>query len=189
MTNSASARILAIGVAEVTWDLIRDPSFAASVPFLRQMEREGARGVTLATQPLVPEPLWATIATGRSPGGHGIFEALRFCSNAFVLIPQRFPGERGFQFAYSEKPLDCSANQNYIAPVPPTEGRFAIVTRCWAGMRWTLWRQAGSPAGRNVRSVRRSRVVLAPRPWRLSFPACAGEATVTTNAAHRGEYV
>ena len=63
-----------------------------------------------------------------------------------------------------------------------------IVTRRWAGVRWTLRRQAGSLAGRNVRSVRRSRVVLAPRPWRLSFPACAGEATVTINAAHRGEH-
>ena len=41
--------------------------------------------------------------------------------------------------------------------------------------------------GRNARGGRRSRVVLAPRPWRLSFPACAGEATVTKNAAHRGE--
>ncbi len=39
-----------------------------------------------------------------------------------------------------------------------------------------------------MRRVRRSRVVLAPRPWRLSFPACAGEATVTKNAAHRGEH-
>ena len=36
--------------------------------------------------------------------------------------------------------------------------------------------------------VRRSRVVLAPRPWRLSAPACAGAATVTKSAAHRGEH-
>src|SRR3989441_12420354 len=41
---------------------------------------------------------------------------------------------------------------------------------------------------RNARSVRRSRVVLAPRPWRLSTPARAGVATVTKNAAHRGEH-
>jgi hypothetical protein len=46
----------------------------------------------------------------------------------------------------------------------------------------------GSSAGRNARSVRRSRVVLAPRPWRLSMPARAGMATVTKNAAHRGEH-
>src|SRR6185312_1999614 len=42
--------------------------------------------------------------------------------------------------------------------------------------------------GRRHGGVRRSRVVLAPRPWRLSMPACAGVATVTRNAAHRGEH-
>jgi len=45
-----------------------------------------------------------------------------------------------------------------------------IVTNVGRGMRWTLRRQAGSLARRNVCSVRRSRVVLAPRPWRLSGP-------------------
>jgi hypothetical protein len=34
------------------------------------------------------------------------------------------------------------------------------------GMRWTLWRQAGFSPDENVRSGRRNRVVLAPRPWR-----------------------
>ena len=42
--------------------------------------------------------------------------------------------------------------------------------------------------GRRLICVRRSRVVLAPRPWRLSTPARAGVATVTINAAHRGEH-
>jgi len=48
----------------------------------------------------------------------------------------------------------------------PSEGRIAIVTTRWRGLRWTLRRQAGSPAGRKRGSVRRNRVVLAPRPWR-----------------------
>ena len=43
-------------------------------------------------------------------------------------------------------------------------------------------------ARRRQSCVRRSRVVLAPRPWRLSTPARAGSATVTINAAHRGEH-
>ncbi len=45
------------------------------------------------------------------------------------------------------------------------------------------------PAGRKRRSVRRNRVVLAPRPWRLSGPAVLGPATVTIKAAHPGEHV
>src|SRR5437868_13474307 len=85
--------------------------------------------------------------------------------------------------------LTSSANRKYKHRTPRRpRGRFAIVTECWRGLRWTLRRQASLLAGRNVRSVRRSRVVLAPRPWRLSMPACAGVATVTKNAAHRGEH-
>src|ERR1700752_2732854 len=67
----------------------------------------------------------------------------------------------------------------------PTEGRFAIVTIRRVRMRWTLWRQVWQRdpgkvgnrfsdkdhaqtrhTGRKRCSVRRSRVVLAPRPWR-----------------------
>jgi len=43
-------------------------------------------------------------------------------------------------------------------------------------------------AGRKRCSVRRSRVVLAPRPWRLSAQPVPGAATVTIKAAHRGEH-
>ena len=76
------------------------------------------------------------------------------------------------------------------SPVPaPIEGRIARSSRhVGRGMRWTRRRQV-LQAGRRHGCGRRSRVVLAPRPWRLSGPACAGLATVTKNAAHRGEHV
>jgi hypothetical protein len=71
----------------------------------------------------------------------------------------------------------------------PTRDVRAIVTTRRAGMRWTQRCRVLLARKRRQSCVRRSRVVLAPRPWRLSFPACAGEATVTKNAAHRGEHV
>jgi len=46
----------------------------------------------------------------------------------------------------------------------------AIVTERGAGCDGRVLRQAGFPARRERGSVRRSRVVLAPRPWRLSVP-------------------
>ena len=40
-------------------------------------------------------------------------------------------------------------------------------------MRWTLAASGGfCPLDENAESVRRNRVVLAPRPWRLSGPVC-----------------
>jgi hypothetical protein len=74
----------------------------------------------------------------------------------------------------SEMMLDNYVNQNYLVTRPaPPEGRIAIVTARWRGWRWTLWRQVFC-TGRNVRSVRRSRVVLAPRPWRYAGGVSAG---------------
>src|SRR5207302_315694 len=45
---------------------------------------------------------------------------------------------------------------------------------------------SGACTRRNVHGVRRSRVVLTPRSWRLSTPACAGVATVAKTAASPG---
>ena len=65
-----------------------------------------------------------------------------------------------------------------------------IVTFRWARDAMAAgWRQVIDLPGRNAAGGRRSRVVLAPRPWRLSLPARAGGATVTTKAAHRGDHV
>lgn len=77
----APARVLALGLAEASWACIRDPSFAAHLPFLTRMESEGARGITLPSQPLVPGPLWATVVTGRSPRAHGVFGPVRLDGN------------------------------------------------------------------------------------------------------------
>ena len=64
-----------------------------------------------------------------------------------------------------------------------------IVTFRWARDAMAAgWRQVTRSPGRNAAGGRRSRVVLAPRPWRLSPPARAGGATVTKKAAHRGEH-
>jgi hypothetical protein len=63
-------------------------------------------------------------------------------------------------------------------------GRIAIVTARWRGWRWTLWRQAGFCwPDENARSVRRSRVVLAPRPWRY-----AGGSFSVGNGGKKGRF-
>jgi len=43
-----------------------------------------------------------------------------------------------------------------------------IATTRWRGWRWAAAASGDLCTGRNVRGGRRNRVVLAPRPWRLS---------------------
>src|SRR4051812_33396221 len=81
------------------------------------------------------------------------------------------------------------ANQKYKGPIPPRhEGTYHDRHGTLARVAMDAAASGVNNARRNARSVRRSRVVLAPRPWRLSLPARAGVATVTKNAAHRGEH-
>src|SRR5690349_16302457 len=64
------------------------------------------------------------------------------------------------------------ANQS-ITDLSPRhhEGRSRDRHGTWCGLRWTLAASARcKPCRRERGSVRRSRVVLAPRPWRLSVP-------------------
>jgi hypothetical protein len=58
----------------------------------------------------------------------------------------------------------CARNGSARALI---RGRCAIVTERRRGLRWTLRRQCdANRTDENAGSVRRSRVVLAPRPWR-----------------------
>src|SRR5207245_4025870 len=61
-----------------------------------------------------------------------------------------------------------NSDLRYQSAVPgPPEGRFAIVTERWAGDAMDAVASGGlRRARRNACSGRRSRVVLAPRPWR-----------------------
>ena len=82
----------------------------------------------------------------------------------------------------------CKSVYNRISP-RHHEGRSRDRHGTWCGLRWTLAASARcKPCRRKRGSVRRSRVVLAPRPWRLSTPPRGGVATVARKAVHRGEH-
>ena len=59
---------------------------------------------------------------------------------------------------------NCKSVHNSPSP-RLQEGTLALVTERWRGLRWPLWRQVISP-DETFAADGRSRVVLAPRPWR-----------------------
>jgi hypothetical protein len=112
-------------------------------------------------------------------------------SRAGPCFPEDFMARRANHFRFTEimsSPgcknflLFSISNRWYDCPIPPGKGTARDRHEPRGGVRWTPRHALTSGAS----GVRRSRVVLAPRPWRLSAPARAGVATVTTNAAHRG---
>src|SRR5881392_3312439 len=106
-----------------------------------------------------------------------------------------------FQFQFSEsmsspRIKNISLYQNsdfrYICTVPHPSRRGDAHRHVSLGAGCNgRWLASGDPFtwAKRLTGGRRSRVVLAPRPWRQSPPARAGGVTVTTKAAHRGEHV
>lgn len=70
-------RTLLIGLDGATFTIL-DPLVQAGVmPFLAEFMARGVRGELLSTpNPLTP-PAWTSLATGRTPGNHGVFDFLR----------------------------------------------------------------------------------------------------------------
>src|SRR6266516_5557502 len=84
--------------------------------------------------------------------------------------------------------LHNSENRNYSFAHPgPHEGRFAIVTMRWAGMRWTLWRQARF--SRRTKTPRRTAKSCGPGAAMLALSLWSDpQVTVANKPAHRGEH-
>jgi hypothetical protein len=91
----------------------------------------------------------------------------------------------GAKFAQSEFPLDYSVNRNYLPryPVPAKRGVSPSSRHVGRRMRWTqplqrriFWLRTAKSCGPGAATLASIR------------PACAGSATVTIKAAHRGEH-
>jgi predicted AlkP superfamily phosphohydrolase/phosphomutase len=67
-------RTLLIGIDGATFSILDPLMQAGFMPFLSQFAAGGVRGPLLSTpSPLTP-PAWTSLATGRLPGSHGIFD-------------------------------------------------------------------------------------------------------------------
>lgn len=68
--------ILVIGLDGADWEMIRPLAEAGKLPNLRRLMERGASGVLRSEDPILSPILWTTIATGREPLDHGIFDFL-----------------------------------------------------------------------------------------------------------------
>ncbi|MEN8132147.1 MAG: alkaline phosphatase family protein [Pseudomonadota bacterium] len=67
-------RVLVIGLAEATLELIEPWATVGKLPTLSHLMCNGATGRLRSQVPLITPQMWGTIATGQSPGHHGIFD-------------------------------------------------------------------------------------------------------------------
>src|SRR5438094_401855 len=118
-------------------------------------------------------------SAGSSPcGERGVANSTRRANHFGFAESCQAPKRKIFRFTGI---LICGIS----AAVPgPQEGRFAVVTERRARDAMDAVASGGLwLAGRNVHGGRRSRVVLAPRPWRQAGVVSPTPATVARKAA------
>ena len=67
-------RLLIVGWDGADWEIVDDLIARGSLPYVRHMVEEGARGTLLSTIPTHSWAAWPTFLTGLEPAGHGVFD-------------------------------------------------------------------------------------------------------------------
>jgi len=70
-------RTVLIGLDGVTFKVLDHLAGRGDMPFLARFRKQAVRGALLSTPNPFTPPAWTTIATGRTPGEHGIFDFAR----------------------------------------------------------------------------------------------------------------
>jgi predicted AlkP superfamily phosphohydrolase/phosphomutase len=74
MLTNLPLRVLVLGIDAATFWLIEPWVEAGHLPTFAKLIREGVSAQLASTIPYVSGPAWATFATGKQPGKHGIFD-------------------------------------------------------------------------------------------------------------------
>ena len=69
-------KVLVIGLDGATWDVIKPWIEEGSLPTFKRLMEEGSWGNLKSTIPPISPPAWTSIATGKNPGKHAIFDFL-----------------------------------------------------------------------------------------------------------------
>ena len=107
------------------------------MPFLKGFLESSAFGPIESTIPALTPPAWTTLATGRSPGHHGIFDFYTFESESTRML--RLISSRDIScetvWSMANRAGLRTAVLNYVATYPPPEINGYIVPG-WVPWRW-----------------------------------------------------
>src|SRR3954454_3835164 len=70
-------RVIVIGLDGLEPKIVESMLTAGELPNLQRLRFQGGYGRVATTSPAQTPVAWSTFATGRNPGGHGIFDFLR----------------------------------------------------------------------------------------------------------------
>jgi predicted AlkP superfamily phosphohydrolase/phosphomutase len=74
MSTELSGKAVVLGLDGATWDLLRPLAERGVMPNLAGAMEQGRHGPLQSCLPPFSSPAWVSIATGKNPGSHGIFD-------------------------------------------------------------------------------------------------------------------
>jgi predicted AlkP superfamily phosphohydrolase/phosphomutase len=74
MSTELSGKAVVLGLDGATWDLLRPLAHRGVMPNLARALEHGRHGPLESCLPPFSSPAWMSIATGKNPGSHGIFD-------------------------------------------------------------------------------------------------------------------
>lgn len=85
-------RVMVIGLDGATFKLIRPWIEDGTMPTLRRLMKKGGSGVLTTTLPPISSSAWASFATGKNPGKHGLVDFVHPRENSYqisIVSPQQ----------------------------------------------------------------------------------------------------
>lgn len=142
-------RTLLIGLDGATYTVLdalmgKSDEEGVVMPFLASVREKGYAAVLRSTaHPLTP-PAWTTVATGRTPGHHGIYDFVRFEDVGdevfFTLYDARdIRSETLWQVASRQGKSVVSLNFPMMAPPPEVNGALIPGFVSWKHLRRNVW--------------------------------------------------
>jgi len=112
-STDTGVRLLLIGLDGADWQIAGPLMEAGRLPNLARLRSQGAWGHLRSTTPMLSPLLWTSIATGKTPGEHGIIDFLVRDprTGAMVPITSRFRKVRALWNIYS----DAGRTADFIA--------------------------------------------------------------------------
>ena len=142
-----STRTVLIGLDGATFTVLDPLMSSGTMPFLRDFIAQGVRAPLRSIIPALTPPAWTSLATGKRPGQHGVFDFfqketadskyLRFAS------PQDIRSETIWSLVSAHQQRVTALNFPIMFPPPPVNG--SVVPGGW--MPWRQLRLGCHPPG------------------------------------------
>jgi len=81
-----SPKVIVIGFDGGTWSLVRPWADKGDLPTFKRLLGEGVHGMLQTIIPPITAPAWASFATGKNPGKHGIFDFIKMDGNNVRML-------------------------------------------------------------------------------------------------------